>query len=102
MRPAVAILMMLAAPVTALAQHNTPPLLIPSPPAPTPPPLFVPPPVPSAVTPLPTPSYGVPPGISSTVPLGSGGTVRSVYRGSDGVPPKKKPRFRRPHQSSTR
>src|SRR6476620_7099128 len=102
MRPAIAILILLAAPASALAQHNTPPLLIPSPPAPTPPPLFVPPPVPSAVTPLPSPSYGVPPGAGGTPPLGSGGTVRSVYRGSDGVPPKKKRRFRAPRQSSTR
>jgi len=102
MRPAIAILILLAAPASALAQTGTPPLLIPSPPPPLPPPLFVPPPVPSAVTPLLTPSYGVPPGVGGTAPLSSGGTVRSVYRGSDGVPPKKKPRFRRPHQSSTR
>ena len=88
MRRAIAILLMLAAPASALAQTGTPPLLIPSPPAPTPPPLFVPPPVPSVVTPLPTPSYGVPPGVGGSAPLVSGGTVRSVYRGSDGVPPK--------------
>src|SRR4051795_10230914 len=105
MRPVIAILFMLAAPASALAQTNTPPLLIPAPPAPTPPPLFVPPPVPSVVTPLPTPSYGVPPGVGSNayVPLSGGGTVRSVYRGSDSVQPRKKKRWRkRYYQSSTR
>src|SRR3954465_8404234 len=87
------------------AHAQNPPLLIPAPPAPTPPPLFVPPPVPSVVTPLPTPSYGVPPGVGSNanVPLSSGGTVRSVYRGSDSVQPRKKKRWRkRYYQSSTR
>jgi hypothetical protein len=54
------------------------------------------------VTPLPSPSYGVPPGVGGTAPLSSGGTVRSVYRGSDGVPPKKKAALQAPHQSSTR
>src|SRR5438477_12886677 len=98
MRPVMAILIMLAAPATALAQANTPPLLIPAPPAPTPPPLFAPPPVPSAVTPLPSPSYGVPPGVTSAVPLGSSGTVRSVYRGSDNRKPKRH-RWKRPYQS---
>ena len=106
MRPTIAVLIVLAAPAGALAQTGTPPLLIPAPPPPPPPPLFVPPPVPSVVTPLPTPSYGVPPGVGSNanVPLSSGGTVRSVYRGSDGVQPrKKKKRWRkRPYQSSTR
>src|SRR5437762_9645391 len=102
MRPVMATLIMLAAPATALAQANTPPLLIPAPPAPAPPPLFAPPPVPSAVTPLPTPSYGVPPGVTSNAPLGGGGTVRSVYRGPDAAQPKKR-RFRKRHyQSSTR
>jgi hypothetical protein len=92
----------LAAPASALRSTTQPPLLIPVSPAPTPPPLFVPPPVPSAVTPLPSPSYGVPPGVGGTAPLSSGGTVRSVYRGSDGVPPKKKAALQAPHQSSTR
>jgi hypothetical protein len=106
MRPVIAILVMLAAPASALAQvSGNPPLLIPAPPAPTPPPLFVPPPVPSVVTPLPTPSYGVPPGVGSNanVPLSGGGTVRSVYRGSDSAKPRKKKRWRkRYYQSSTR
>ena len=83
----------------ALAQQNVPPLLIPAPPAPTVPPLVAPTPVPSAVTPLPSPSYGVPPGVTGVTPLGSGGTVRSVYRGSD-HPRRKKFRPRRPLQSS--
>src|SRR5947199_9230863 len=83
------------------AHAQNPPLLIPAPPAPPPPPLFVPPPVPSVVTPLPTPSYGVPPGVTSTAPLGGGGTVRSIYRGSDGAPKKKRWRKRR-YESSTR
>ena len=86
----------------ALAQQNLPPLLIPAPPPPPPPPLFKPPPVPSAVTPLPSPTYGVPPGVISAVPLGSSGTVRSVYRGSDGVAPKKERWRKRHYQSSTR
>src|SRR4051812_46094038 len=102
MRPVIAILIMLATPASGLAQTNTPPLLIPAPPAPTPPPLFVPPPVPSVVTPLPAPSYGVPPGVTSNAPLGSGGTVRSIYRGSDGVQPRKKRWRKRHYQSSTR
>ena len=79
MRAVIAMLVVLAAPASALAQvSGNPPLLIPAPPAPTPPPLFVPPPVPSVVTPLPMPSYGVPPGVGSNanVPLSSGGTVR--------------------------
>src|SRR5947209_2974456 len=104
MRPVTAILVLLAAPAAALAQTNTPPLLIPAPAAPTPPPLFVPPPVPSVVTPLPTPSYGVPPGVGSNayVPLSGGGTVRSIYRGSDDVQPGKKRWRKRHYQSSTR
>jgi hypothetical protein len=106
MRAVIAMLALLVAPADALAQvSGNPPLLIPAPPPPQPPPLFVPPPVPSVVTPLPTPSYGVPPGVGSNanVPLSSGGTVRSVYRGSDGVQPKKKKRWRkRTYQSSTR
>ena len=104
MRSVIAILMILAAPASSVAQTNTPPLLIPAPPAPTPPPLFVPPPVPSVVTPLPTPSYGVPPGVGSNayVPLSSGDTVRSVYRGSASVQPKKKRWRKRYYQSSTR
>jgi hypothetical protein len=104
MRPVIAILLILAAPASAVAQANTPPLLIPAPPAPTPPPLFVPPAVPSVVTPLPTPSYGVPPGVGSNayVPLSSGGTVRSIYRGSGSGQPKKKRWRKRYYQSSTR
>jgi len=58
-------------------------------------------PVPSVVTPLPTPSYGVPPGVTGAAPLGSGGTVRSVYRGID-PPVRKKFRRKRPLQSSTK
>lgn len=101
MRRTIAMLIVLAMPTIASAQSGTPPLLIPAPPPPAPPPLFVPPPVPSVVTPLPTPSYGVPPGMTSNIPLGSGGTVRSVYRGSDHHKPKKF-RPRRPLQSSTK
>src|SRR5438309_2876043 len=87
-----------------VAAAQTPPLLIPAPPAPTPPPLFVPPAVPSVVTPLPTPSYGVPPGVGSNayVPLSSGGTVRSIYGGSGSGQPKKKRWRKRYYQSSTR
>ncbi len=102
MRPAIAILMMLAAPASALAQSNTPPLLIPAPPAPTPPPLFVPPSVPSAVTPLPSPSYGVPPGVGSNanVPLSS--SSRVIYRDPGDRKPKKKRWRKRPYQSVVR
>ena len=100
MRYIIAILFALMTPLPgALAQQNLPPLLIPAPPAPTLPPLSAPLPVPSAVTPLPTPSYGVPPGVTSTVPFSSGGTVRSVYRGSDHRKSKRR-RWKRPYQSS--
>jgi hypothetical protein len=71
---------------TAHAQHNTPPLLIPAPPAPTPPPLFVPPSVPSVVTPLPTPSYGVPSNINAATPLSS--SSRVIYRQPAGASPR--------------
>jgi hypothetical protein len=70
----------------AHAQTNTPPLLIPAPPAPAPPPLFVPPPVPSVVTPLPTPSYGVPSNINSSTPLSS--SSRAIYRQPAGASPR--------------
>ena len=105
MRSAIAILIALAAPggPVAFAQQNTPPLLIPAPPAPTPPPLFVPPPVPSAVTPVPSPSYGVPPGVGSNanVPL-SGSSSRVIYRDPGDRKPKKR-RWRKPrYQSSVR
>jgi hypothetical protein len=105
MRAVITTLVLLVAPASALSQvSGNPPLLIPAPPAPNPPPLFVPPPVPSVVTPLPTPSYGVPPGVGSNayVPLSAGGTVRSIYRGSDGVLPRKKRWRKRHYQSSTR
>jgi hypothetical protein len=95
-------MMALAGPgIPAALAQGTPPLLIPAPPAPQPPPLFRPPPVPSVVTPLPSPSYGVPPGVTSSAPLSSGGTVRSVYRGAD-QPKRKKFRPKRPLQSSTK
>jgi len=103
MRSLLAIMIALTAPgiPDALAQ-GTPPLLIPVTPPPPPPPPVAPAPVPSAVTPLPSPSYGIPPGVTRTVPLGSGGTVRSVYRGADRHPGRKKFRPRRPLQSSTK
>jgi hypothetical protein len=59
-------------------------------------------PVPSVVTPLPQPSMGVPRNINSGPVIGgSGGTVRSTYRGSDGYAPRKKrpKRHRRPRVS---
>src|SRR3954464_16056109 len=87
MRPVIAILLMLAAPASALAQvSGNPPLLIPAPPAPTPPPLFVPPPVPSVVTPIQTPSYGVPPNINTSTPLSS--SSRAIYRQPSGASPR--------------
>ena len=100
MRSVLAIMIALTAPgiAGALAQ-GTPPLLIPVTPPPPPPPPVAPAPVPSVVTPLPSPSYGVPPGVTRSTPLGSGGTVRSVYRGSD-HPRHKKFRPKRPLQSS--
>jgi hypothetical protein len=87
----------------AFAQ-NLPPLLTPAPQFVHPPPPVAPAPVPSAVTPLPQPSYGVPSNIDrGPVISGGGGTVRSIYRGSDGYStPKKKRRKmqRRPRVSS--
>ena len=68
------------------AQAQNPPLLIPAPPAPTPPPLFVPPSVPSAVTAVPTPSYGVPSNINTSTPLSSGS--RAIYRQPSGASPR--------------
>ena len=68
------------------AHAQNPPLLIPAPPAPTPPPLFVPPPVPSVVTPIPTPSYGVPPNINTSTPLSS--SSRAIYRQPSGANPR--------------
>lgn len=64
----------------AQAQQGTLPLLIPAPPLPTPPPLFTPAPVPSAVTPLPAPSYGVPPGVTAAPSYGSGIAPTVRYR----------------------
>ena len=102
MRPALAILFMLAAPASALAQTGTPPLLIPSPPAPTPPPLFVPPPVPSVVTPVRTPSYGVPSNINTSTPLSS--SSRAIYRQPAGASPRdrvaKRKYYKKPRHSS--
>lgn len=99
MRYLIAILMALAAPgIPAFAQHNLPPLLIPAPPAPTPPPLFVPPPVPSAVTPLPSPRYGVPPGVTQAPLYGSGITPTVRYR----QPVKPRKMKRRPRISGIR
>jgi hypothetical protein len=68
------------------AHAQNPPLLIPAPPAPTPPPLFVPPPVPSVVTPIQTPSYGVPPNINTSTPLSS--SSRAIYRQPSGASPR--------------
>jgi hypothetical protein len=94
MRPAIAILIPLAAPASALAQHNTAAAAHSRPPADRRRRCSA-----AAGTlggdAAAVPSYGVPPGVGGTAPLSSGGTVRSVYRGSDGVPPKKKARFRR-------
>src|SRR3954469_3653585 len=87
MRTVIAILLMLAAPASALAQvSGNPPLLIPAPPAPTPPPLFVPPPVPSVGHPIQTPSYGVPPNINTSTPLSS--SSRAIYRQPSGASPR--------------
>jgi hypothetical protein len=69
-----------------VAAAQTPPLLIPAPPAPTPPPLFVPPAVPSVVTPIPTPSYGVPSNINTSTPLSS--SSRAIYRQPAGASPR--------------
>lgn len=100
MRYLTAILIALAVPgiPAAFAQHNLPPLLIPAPAAPTPPPLFVPPPVPSAVTPLPSPSYGVPPGATQAPLYGSGITPTVRYR----HPVKPRKMKRRPRVSAFR
>lgn len=62
------------------AQAQGPIIINPPPAAPQPPPLFVPPSVPSVVTPLPSPSYGVPAGINTTTPLSS--SSRAIYRQS--------------------
>ena len=96
MRRALAMLTVLSAVGApgALAQ-GVPPLLIPAPPAPTPPPLFVPPAVPSVVTPLPTPSYGVPPGVTNTPSYGSGLAPTLRYR----APVKPRKPKRRPRVS---
>jgi hypothetical protein len=86
----------------AHAQGNTPPLLIPAPPAPTPPPLFVPPAVPSVVTPVPTPSYGVPSNINTSTPLSS--SSRAIYRQPSGASPRdrvaKRKRHKKPRHSA--
>ena len=81
----------------AFAQRNLPPLLLPVPEAPTPPPLFVPPPVPSVVTPLPSPSYGVPAGVTQAPLYGSGVTPTLRYR----APVKPRKIKRRPRVSDT-
>ena len=102
MRLPLAVMIALMAPgIPAALAQGTPPLLIPVQPVPPPPPPVAPAPVPSVVTPLPTPSYGVPPGVTGAARLGSGGTVRSVYRGID-PPVRKKFRRKRPLQSSTK
>ena len=86
--------------VLAQAPGQIPGTLPPAPPIITPPPPVAPPPVPSAVTPLPQPRYGVPSNINSgPVISGGSGTVRSIYRGSDAVP-KKKRKPRRPRVST--
>jgi len=86
----------------AHAQSGTPPLLIPAPPAPTSPPLFVPPAVPSAVTPIRTPSYGVPSNINSSAPLSS--SSRAIYRQPSGASPRdrvaKRKYYKKRHHSS--
>ena len=99
MRSLIAILFVLmAATPVAFAQQNVPPLLIPAPPAPTPPPLFVPPAVPSVVTPLPSPRYGVPPGVTQAPLYGSGITPTVRYR----QPVKPRKMKRRPRVSGIR
>src|SRR5436190_24401647 len=103
MRAVIAMLVVLAAPASALAQvSGNPPLLIPAPPAPTPPPLFVPPPVPSVVTPVRTPSYGVPSNINTSTPLSS--SSRAIYRQPAGASPRdrvaKRKYYKKPRHSS--
>jgi len=83
-------------PVPGALAQGVLPLLIPAPPAPTPPPLVAPPPVPSAVTPLPSPSYGVPPGVTQAPSYGSGVTPTVRYR----QPVKPRKIRRRPRVSS--
>jgi len=94
----------LAPAALAQAPGQIPGTLPPAPPIITPPPPVAPPPVPSYVTPLPQPSMGVPPNINSGPVIGgSGGTVRSTYRGSDGYGAPKKKRWkkhRRPRVSA--
>jgi len=96
----IALPLVLAALASPAFAQNLPPLLTPAPPVVTPPPPVAPAPVPSVVTPLPQPSYGAP---SNRGPVisGGGGTVRSIYRGSDAVPKKKRGKKpRRPRVSS--
>jgi hypothetical protein len=101
---ALSILVAISAPAAlAQAPGQIPGTLPPGPPIITPPPPVAPPPVPSVVTPLSGPSMGVPRNIRSGPVISSGGgTVRSVYRGSDGYAPKKKrwKKYRRPRVSS--
>jgi len=102
MRPFLVALIAVAAAGVAHAQKNTPPLLIPAPAAPTPPPLFVPPAVPSVVTPVPTPSYGVPPNINTSTPLSS--SSRAIYRQPSGASPRdrvaKRKSYKKRHHSA--
>ena len=105
MRQAIAIVIGLAAvsgAPAAFAQPGVPPLLTPAPPAPTPPPLFVPPAVPPA-NPMPaplSPGYGTPPGINTTTPLGA--TPRAIYRQPADPRRKHRHRKKRPFRSSER
>jgi hypothetical protein len=96
MRPFLVTLIAVAAAGVARAQQNTPPLLIPAPPAPSPPPLFVPPAVPSVVTPVPTPSYGVPSNINASTPLSS--SSRAIYRQPSGASPRDRVAKRKSHK----
>lgn len=85
-----------------LAQGQMPGTLSPAPPVVTPPPPVAPVPVPSVVTPLPQPSMGAPSNVNRDPVISSGGgTVRSIYRGPDGHPLKKKRKgHRRPRVSA--
>lgn len=86
--------------VLAQAPGQIPGTLPPAPPIITPPPPVAPAPVPSAVTPLPQPSYGVPSNINrGPVISGGGGTIRSIYRGSE-PKKKRKKKPRRPRVSA--
>jgi hypothetical protein len=99
MRPLFVVLIAALASLGAAHAQN-PPLLIPAPPAPTPPPLFVPPAVPSVVTPVRTPSFGVPSNINTSTPLSSSG--RAIYRQPKGASPSDRVAKRKYYKKSRR